>query len=96
MRRRGQIGLVAKDIGQCTEYPAGYLSLIHISSGTLLLDVKNKRWHPDMLALCGINESQMPALYPSYAPVGTLLPEAARALGLPQGTVCLLYTSRCV
>jgi len=57
------------------------------ASGTLLLDVKNKRWHPDMLALCGINESQMPALYPSYAPVGTLLPEAARALGLPQGTV---------
>ena len=39
------------------------------ASGTLLLDVKNKCWHPDMLALCGISENQMPALYPSYAPV---------------------------
>ena len=42
-----------------------------------------------MLALCGISESQMPRLYESFAPVGTLLPETAAALGLPQGvTVC--------
>ena len=57
------------------------------ASGTLLLDVKNKCWHPDMLALCGISENQMPALYPSYAPVGTLRPDAARALGLAGNTV---------
>lgn len=57
------------------------------ASGTLLLNVQHRRWHPDMLALCGINESQMPALYPSYAPVGTLRPDAARALGLAGNTV---------
>ena len=59
------------------------------ASGTLLLDVEHKCWSRDMLALCGISESQMPRLYESFAPVGTLLPETAAALGLPQGvTVC--------
>ena len=59
------------------------------ASGMLLLDVEHKCWSRDMLALCGISESQMPRLYESFAPVGTLLPETAAALGLPQGvTVC--------
>ena len=59
------------------------------ASGTLLLDVEHKCWSRDMLALCGISESQMPRLYESFAPVGMLLPETAAALGLPQGvTVC--------
>ena len=49
----------------------------------------SKCWSRDMLALCGISESQMPRLYESFAPVGMLLPETAAALGLPQGvTVC--------
>ena len=59
------------------------------ASGMLLLDVEHKCWSRDMLALCGISESQMPRLYESFAPVGTLLPKTAAALGLPQGvTVC--------
>ncbi len=59
------------------------------ASGTLLLDVAHKRWSPEMLALCGVTEHQMPRLYESYQPVGTLLPELARQLGLPETvTVC--------
>ncbi len=60
----------------CTDYSD--------ASGMLLLDVANKRWSRDMLALCGLTEAQMPRLYESYETVGTLLPEVAQALGLPQ------------
>lgn len=52
------------------------------ASGMLLLDVKNRRWSPEMLALCGLSEKQLPRLYESYEPVGTLRPEVAAALGL--------------
>lgn len=59
------------------------------ASGMLLLDVQHKRWNDEMLAICGVHEAQMPALYESSAPVGTLKPEIAEQLGLPQGvTVC--------
>ncbi len=37
-----------------------------------------------MLALCGVTEHQMPRLYESYESVGTLRPELARRLGLPE------------
>ncbi len=57
------------------------------ASGTLLLDVEHKRWSPEMCALCGVREAQLPALYESWQPVGTLQPEAAAALGLPAGVV---------
>ena len=60
----------------CTDYSD--------ASGMLLLDVSGKRWSPEMLALCGLEESQMPRLYESYEAVGTLLPEVAKKLGLPQ------------
>lgn len=40
------------------------------ASGTLLLDVKNKRWSKDMLAICGIDEKQLPTLYESYEVTG--------------------------
>lgn len=52
------------------------------ASGMLLLDVKNRRWSPEMLALCGLTEHQLPRPYESYEPVGTLRPEVAAALGL--------------
>ena len=54
------------------------------ASGMLLLDVEHKRWNQEMLELCGLKESQMPTLYESSAPIGTLLPGTARALGLPE------------
>lgn len=54
------------------------------ASGTLLLDVAKRRWSEEMLELCGLRAEQMPRLFESYETVGTLLPEAARALGLPE------------
>lgn len=57
------------------------------ASGMLLLDVKNRCWSAEMLKICSINEAQMPTLYDSAEAVGTLTPEAAQALGLPEGVV---------
>ena len=54
------------------------------ASGTLLLDVKNKRWSREMLALCGVREEQMPRLFESYDCVGTVKPEIAALLGIPE------------
>jgi xylulokinase len=48
----------------------------------LLLDVKNRKWSQEMLAICGITEDQLPKLYESYEVVGTLLPEVAQELGV--------------
>lgn len=53
------------------------------ASGTLLLDVKQKRWSSKMLEICGIRESQMPRLFESYEAVGTLRKSMADRLGLP-------------
>ena len=57
------------------------------ASGMLLFDVKNKRWSPEMLEICGITEAQMPAIYESAQAVGTILPEIAAELGLPEGVI---------
>ena len=57
------------------------------ASGMLLLDVKNKRWSPEMLDICGVRESQLAKIFESYEPVGTLKPEAAKALDLPESVV---------
>ncbi len=54
------------------------------ASGMLLLDVEHKRWSAEMLEVCGIAEDVMPALYESWQVTGTLCPEAAAALGLPE------------
>ncbi len=65
----------------CTDYSD--------ASGMLLLDVAHKRWSPEMLALCGVREEQMPRLFESYEKVGTLKPDIAQALGLSESvTVC--------
>lgn len=57
------------------------------ASGMLLLDVRNKCWSMEMLELCGVTERQMPALFESFSPIGNLLPQTAKALGLPEGVV---------
>ena len=58
----------------CTDYSD--------ASGTLLLDVEHKCWSGEMLRICGITQEQLPGLYESWEPVGTLKPEAAEELGL--------------
>lgn len=52
------------------------------ASGTLLLDVKNRRWSREMCSVCGISETQLPELFESYEVIGTLKREIAEELGL--------------
>ena len=54
------------------------------ASGMLLLDVEHRRWSAEMLEICGVREAQMPRLFESYEVIGTLKPEIAAQLGLPE------------
>jgi len=54
------------------------------ASGMLLLDVEHKCWSKEMLDICGVTEAQMPKLFESYECIGTLTPEIARQLELPE------------
>ena len=54
------------------------------ASGTLLLDVERRCWSDEMLEICSVRKEQMPRLYESYQPIGSLRPDIARALGLSQ------------
>ena len=63
----------------CTDYSD--------ASGMLLLDVEHKCWSKEMLDICGVQESQLPKLFESWQPVGTLTAEAAQTLGLPADVV---------
>ena len=60
----------------CTDYSD--------ASGMLLLDVKRKCWSAEMCQICGVSEVQLPKLYESWETVGTLLPDVAAKLGLPE------------
>jgi len=53
------------------------------AAGMLLLDVKNKCWSKEMLDICGVSESQLPKLFESYECIGTVIPEVAKKLGIP-------------
>ena len=54
------------------------------ASGMLLLDVKNRCWSEEMLKICGITREQLPKVYESWQVVGTLKPEIAAELGVPE------------
>ncbi|MBQ8306807.1 MAG: xylulokinase [Blautia sp.] len=71
------------------DYIAYRMSGVHCTdfsdaSGMLLLDVKNRCWSPQMMEICNVTESQLPKLFESYETVGTLTPEAAKELSLPE------------
>lgn len=57
------------------------------ASGMLLFDVEHKCWSRKMLEICGVKESQMAKIFESYEAVGTVKPEVAHQLGLPEGVV---------
>jgi xylulokinase len=56
------------------------------ASGTLLLDVTNRRWSKTMLDAGGIDESALPALFESPDVCGKISAEGAKALRLRPGT----------
>lgn len=53
------------------------------ASGMLFLDVRNKKWSREMLALCSAEEKWLPTLYESYAVTGKLL----QRYGLPNAVL---------
>lgn len=54
------------------------------ASGMLLFDVQHKCWSKEMMDICGVKEEQLAKIYESYDVVGTLKPEVAAELGLPE------------
>ncbi|MBR3825914.1 MAG: xylulokinase, partial [Lachnospiraceae bacterium] len=71
------------------DYIAYKLTGVHCTdvsdaSGMLIFDVKNRKWSKEMCDICGITEDQLATCYESYEAVGTVLPEIAAELGIPQ------------
>ncbi len=71
------------------DYLAYKLSGVHCTdvsdaSGMLLFDVKNRCWSKEMMEICDVKEEQLAKIYESYEVVGTLKPEIAKELGLPE------------
>lgn len=66
---------------------SGVLSMdMSDASGTLLLDVKNRKWSQEMLEAVGIEEDKLPKLFESYEVIGKIMPSIARELGLSSET----------
>ena len=57
------------------------------ASGMLLLDVEHKCWSREMCEICGVTGKQLPKLFESWEPVGTLLPDVARDIVLSERVV---------
>src|SRR5882672_1703105 len=62
-----------------------YATEVSDASGTLLLDVVNRRWSDKLLDLLEIDKSLLPRLHESQEITGTLHEAGARALGLRAG-----------
>ncbi|GAC1446400.1 MAG: xylulokinase [Pyrinomonadaceae bacterium] len=56
------------------------------ASGTLLLDVANRRWSSEMLAVAEITERWLPKVYESPEVTGRVSSEGSAATGLRKGT----------
>ena len=71
------------------DYLAYRLSGVHCTdvsdaSGTLYFDVKNRTWSKEMCEICSIKEEWLPKIFESYEAVGTIKPEIAAELGIPE------------
>ena len=71
------------------DYIAYKLSGVHCTdvsdaSGMLIFDVKNRCWSKEMCEICGIREDMLARVFESYEAVGTILPEVAAELGIPE------------
>ena len=74
------------------DYIAYKLTGVHCTdvsdaSGMLLFDVKNRCWSKEMCDICGISTDQLAECFESYEKVGTVLPDIAKELGIPESTV---------
>lgn len=58
-----------------------------LANRTLLFDLDNARWSPELLDLFEIDPDRLPATAPSGTPIGTVSPAIAAELGLSPRTV---------
>ena len=63
-----------------------YAMDVQEASGTLLLDVANRRWSSEVARAAGVNESWLPQLFESPEVCAHISPGAASATGLVNGT----------
>ena len=56
------------------------------ASATGLYDIHQDRWDPEALERAGVEEARLAEVVPTTEIVGTLRPEIARTVGLPEGT----------
>lgn len=63
-----------------------YASEVSDAAGTLLLDVKNRKWHNGLLGKLDIDTDLMPELYESPDVTGTISAGVAKETGLKEGT----------
>jgi rhamnulokinase len=57
-----------------------------IASTTQMLDARTRCWSTDLLTRLGIRKAILTEIVPPGSVLGTVLPEVARATGLPEGT----------
>lgn len=62
-----------------------FASDVSDASGTLLLDVANRRWHRELLGILDIDPAFLPPVFEGPEITGTLSAEAAAKTGLPPG-----------
>jgi len=60
-----------------------WITSLAAADPTGLVDLRRGCWSDELLGLAGLRREQMPTLHPPGASLGTLLPEAAQACGLP-------------
>jgi xylulokinase len=62
-----------------------YATDVADASGTLLLDVKNRTWHRELMSILGIDPDWMPPAFEGPEVTGALSADAAAKTGLPAG-----------
>jgi sugar (pentulose or hexulose) kinase len=56
-----------------------------MAAATALLDLRARRWAPELLAALGLDAAMLPAVVPSWSVAGEIRPKLARRLGLQAG-----------
>src|SRR6266496_3988483 len=56
-----------------------------MAAATALLDLRARRWAPELLAALDLDAAMLPAVVPSWSIAGEIRPKLARPLGLPAG-----------
>jgi len=66
-----------------------YAAEVSDAAGTVMFDVKNRRWSEELLDILRIPREWLPPVFESYDVCGHVTPAAAKATGLAKGTPCV-------